>query len=235
MKDVCESDREAGFSLVELLVSAGLGTLVLSMALALAMGHGRSMVGLRAEAQALADIHWSMQQVAADLAAAGIDPQRVVFPEPLRMGAHGFSRIADLNGDGEVDRRSREFVTLLVSSRGALIRSVGRQLMALLEGVMPQGFVLRAMERSGRRSNREFSGENSGENNDGITDGTTDGTVARVTFSIETARGGKFSSSTALRWTGASVWAGRSGSARAAGLPPISDHPELSDAGEVAG
>ena len=231
MKDIGESDREAGFSLVELLVSAGLGTLVLSMALALAMGHGRSMVELRAEAQALADIHWSMQQVAADLAAAGIDPQRVVFPEPLRMGAHGFSRIADLDGDGEVDRRSREFVTLLVSSRGALIRSVGRQRMALLEGVMPQGFVLRAMERSGRRSNRELSGENNGENNDGITDGT----VARVTFSIETAHGGKFSSSTALRWTGASVWAGRSGSARAAGLPPISDPPELSEAGEVAG
>lgn len=231
MKDVCESDREAGFSLVELLVSAGLGTLVLSMALALAMGHGRSMVGLRAEAQALADIHWSMQQVAADLAAAGMDPQRVVFPEPLRMGAHGFSRIADLNGDGEVDRRSREFVTLLVSSRGALIRLVGRQRMALLEGVMPQGFVLRAMERSGRRSNRELSGENNAENNDGITDGA----VARVIFSIETAHGGKFSSSTALRWTGASVWAGKSRSAHAAGLPPISDPPELSDAGEVAG
>ncbi len=223
MKDVCESRREAGFSLVELLVSTGLGTLVLAMALALALGHGRSLVGLRAEAQALADVHWSMQQIAADLAAAGIDPQRVVFPEPLRMGAHTFSRIADLDGDGEVDRHSREFVTLLVSSRGALIRSVGRQRMALLEGVLPQGFVLRAMERSGRRSNRE------------LLDEITDGKVARVTFSIETVNGGKFSSSTALRWTGASVWAGRVRSARDAGSPQISDPPELSDAGGGAG
>lgn len=231
MKDVCESRREAGFSLVELLVSTGLGTLVLAMALALALGHGRSMVGLRAEAQALADVHWSMQQIAADLAAAGIDPQRVVFPEPLRMGAHTFSRIADLDGDGEVDRHSREFVTLLVSSRGALIRSVGRQRMALLEGVLPQGFVLRAMERSGRRSSRELLDGITGE----ITDEITDGKVARVTFSIETVNGGKFSSSTALRWTGASVWAGRSRSARDAGSPQTSDLPELSDAGEVAG
>ena len=227
MKDVWASQEETGFSLVELLVSMGLGTLVLAMALALAVGHGRSMVGLHAEAQSLADVHWSMQQIAADLAAAGTDPQGVVFPEPLRMGANRFSRIADLDGDGEVDRHSREFVTLLVSSRGALIRSVGRQRMALLEGVKPQGFVLRAMERSGRRSNRELL--------DGGADGITDGTVGRVTFSIETVNGGKFSSSAALRWTGASVWAGRSSSAPAAGSPYISLPPGPSDAGELAG
>ena len=231
MKDVCESHQEAGFSLVELLVSTGLGTLVLAMALALALGHGRSMVGLRAKAQALADVHWSMQQIAADLAVAGIDPQGVVFPEPLRMGAHAFSRVADLNGDGAVDRHSREFVTLLVSRRGALIRAVGRQRMALLDGVRPQGFVLRAMERSGRRSNREWLDEIP----DGITVEITDRAVARIAFSIETVNGDKFSSSTALRWTGASVWAGRSSSTRAAGSPPISDPSELSDTGEVAG
>lgn len=227
MKEVCKSHQEAGFSLVELVVSAGLGTLVLAMALALALGHGRSMVGLRARAQALADVHWSMQQIDADLAAAGMDPQRVAFPQPLRIGAHTFSRIADLDGDGEVDRHSREFVTLLVSSRGALIRSVGRQRMALLEGVLPQGFVLGAMARSGRRSNRELP--------DGLTDGLTDGTVARISFSIETVNGGKFSSSTALRWTGASVWAGRSGSSHPAGSTHSSAYPGLSDVGEVAG
>lgn len=231
MKEVCKSHQEAGFSLVELVVSAGLGTLVLAMALALALGHGRSMVGLRARAQALADVHWSMQQIDADLAAAGMDPQRVAFPQPLRIGAHTFSRIADLDGDGEVDRHSREFVTLLVSSRGALIRSVGRQRMALLEGVLPQGFVLGAMARSGRRSNRELPDGFT----DGLTDGLIDGTVARISFSIETVNGGKFSSSTALRWTGASVWAGRSGSSHPAGSTHSSAYPGLSDVGEVAG
>ena len=231
MKEVCKSHQEAGFSLVELVVSAGLGTLVVAMALALALGHGRSMVGLRARAQALADVHWSMQQIDADLAAAGMDPQRVAFPQPLRIGAHTFSRIADLDGDGEVDRHSREFVTLLVSSRGALIRSVGRQRMALLEGVLPQGFVLGAMARSGRRSNRELPDGFT----DGLTDGLIDGTVARISFSIETVNGGKFSSSTALRWTGASVWAGRSGSSHPAGSTHSSAYPGLSDVGEVAG
>lgn len=235
MKEVCESHQEAGFSLVELVVSAGLGTLVLAMALALALGHGRSMVGLRARAQALADVHWSMQQIAADLAAAGMDPQRVAFPQPLQIGAHTFSRIADLDGDGEVDRHSREFVTLLVSSRGALIRSVGRQRMALLEGVLPHGFVLGAMERSGRRSNRELPDGLTDGFTDGFTDGLTDATVARITFSIEMENGGKFSSSTALRWTGASVWAGRSGSSRPAGSTHSSAYPGLFDAGEVAG
>ena len=182
------SPAEAGFSLVELLVSTALGTLILAILVALVLGHAGSMYRLRKQAQALVDLHWAAERMAADLRAAGLDPQQAVFPAPLRIGARTFSRAADLDGDGLVDRRSREYVTFRVSDRGELMREVGRQRMALLAGLVGSGLDLRALD--------EFGGL--------LTEGgswmAAERKVARVVFSIDTASSEPLMSSVALRW-----------------------------------
>lgn len=194
----------AGFSLVELLVSMGLGTLVLATALALVVGHARWSLRLRQEAQALAGLHWAMQRIASDLYMTGLDPQqryssdissgissdseRDNLADRFALGMWQFSRAADLDGDGQVDKRSSESVTIFVSPEGDLMREVGRQRMPLLEGLRPAGFELQGVDRFGAFLARPVAAPTSGSG------------VARVLFKIDTVDAGALASSVALRW-----------------------------------
>lgn len=187
----------AGFSLVELLVSMGLGTMVLATGVALVLGHARWTFQLRQEAHALAGLHWAIEQTAADLYSAGIDPQGIHPLDPLEISRDAFSRAADLDGDGRVDTRSAESVSVLLSPQGDLIRQVGRQRMALLSGVAPGGFSLQTFDRFGERREPAASAEPTGSL---MPPSTLDAEVARVLFRIDTLRGGRLTSSVALRW-----------------------------------
>ena len=194
MRAMHRSPGEAGFSLVELLVSTGLGILILAIIVALVLGHAGSMYRLRKQAQALVDLHWAAERVAADLRATGLDPHQAAFPAPLRIGPHTFSRAADLDGDGLVDHRSREYVTFRVSNRGELMREVGRQRMALLAGLVGSGLDLRVSDEFGALLIEGVSPT------EGAWWVAVEGQVARVVFSIDTANSEPLISSVALRW-----------------------------------
>ncbi len=188
MKRATRTVAPTGFSLVELLVALGLGTLVLAIAFALLLGHARLFFRLQGEAYALAGLHWAMQQIAADLYVTGLDPQGVPLSRTLVILDKGFSRLADLDGNGVIDSRSSESVTVSYSSRGDLRRTVGRQPMALLAGLRPGGFTVRFIGASEAVPA-------------GLEMAATEGRErAQVQFAIGTTEGGFLSSRIAMRW-----------------------------------
>ena len=145
-----QSLRESrGSSLVELLVSLALGAVLLATFSSLLVFHRHWNLRLLEEARELGDLHWASIQILTDLRQAGLAPSRPIDGPTFTMGLGHFSRHADLDGDGSIHKYSTEAVTFYLSGSQALIRQVGRQRMALLENLVPDGFRLEAFDHQG--------------------------------------------------------------------------------------
>lgn len=128
---------QCGVTLVEVLVGTALGlAVVASLASAVAAG-GRLLASGSARAEAEDTIQLALEALAFDVRRAGWDPTGAGITPLVQADADGFGVVADLDADGTVDAASEELVRWRCERRGRrLVRTVGRQAMALADGVV---------------------------------------------------------------------------------------------------
>jgi type IV pilus assembly protein PilW len=142
--------REAGVTLVELMVGLVLGLLVVAglTALLSATLAAREPAGKGAER--LAAVTAALDQLARDIRLAGYDPQARGIGGVTNPSVAGVSLDADLDGDGTIDTTSDEHVTYRVAaSSGTLQRVVGAQSLPLLSDVGTGSFTLHYLDGAG--------------------------------------------------------------------------------------
>ncbi len=125
----------AGLALVELVVAAALGGLVAIAALSLLATHGRIARKAQAALERVDEAAWAMAVLSRDIELAGADPARAGVSALVAARPGGLVLASDRDGDGRIDRTSRERLAIEEGGDGRLIRSVGRQRMALLAGL----------------------------------------------------------------------------------------------------
>jgi Tfp pilus assembly protein PilW len=128
---------ERGAGLVEALVAAAIGVLLLSVVTSMlaAGAHGLGRAGARAEASDTAGL--AAEAFLFDVRRAGFDPAAAgVLPLTLARSDR-FTVHADVNGDGVVDAGSAERTTWICNAGAQrLSRQVGAQSMPLADGVV---------------------------------------------------------------------------------------------------
>ena len=136
---------EAGYSLVELLVSLAVLALVLAGILSILFTGQRSYLAGAARVEAQQAARVGLERMVKELREAGYDPTGAGFPpivvaEPTRVT---FQR--DLNGNGVIDP-TRERVSFLLQG-SVLRRDAGAGAQPIVEGV--RGFGLTYFDRGG--------------------------------------------------------------------------------------
>ncbi|MFP6664877.1 MAG: hypothetical protein VCC00_11790 [Deltaproteobacteria bacterium] len=167
-----------GFTLVELLVALGLGLSVLALLSSVLVLHLRLARQVQAEARMVGDLAWAMRVVSADLRDAGLDPSLAGHAAFASAGPRGFVRLADRNGDGQIDERSEEMVGMVQNAGSSLLRRVGRQGMSVLQGLPDDGFRTIFFDAEGAVLGTEGIALSAAQRQQ----------VARVRFEVEVAR-----------------------------------------------
>ena len=129
----------AGLTLVELLVALAVTAALLA---ALASTVATTLATWRRATTAVAatdELLAALDQIARDVRVAGYDPARRGHPALVTAARRRIVLAADLDGDGRIDRRSRERVTYRRSRRGDLLRVLGRQAMPIASHLAPRG------------------------------------------------------------------------------------------------
>jgi len=85
-----------------------------------------------------------------DLRVAGFDPKGMGFSGLAQADVTSLELLADLDGDGSLDRNSSERIRYRLSADGrSLMRVVGDQVMPILDGLEAEGFALRYFDSTG--------------------------------------------------------------------------------------
>jgi Tfp pilus assembly protein PilW len=133
--------RQRGASLVEALVAAAIGLLVLSALTAALAGGARALVRSGARAEASDTSGLAAEAFLFDVRRAGHDPAATGVMPLVLARADRLTLEADLDGDGTVDGASAEHVSWVCNATARrLSRVVGTQSMPLADGVLGCGF-----------------------------------------------------------------------------------------------
>ena len=137
-----------GTGLVELLVGAALGLVVLSLlTLVVAIG-ARLLVACGARGEAEDTAHLAIEAFTFDARRAGFDPTGAGIAPLAEARSDRVGFAADLDADGAVDPNSEESIVHVCSTATArLSRIVGRQSLPLAEGVTDCAF--RSLDAAG--------------------------------------------------------------------------------------
>jgi hypothetical protein len=169
---------ETGFTLIEMLVALGLGVGVLALLSSVFALHLRLARQVQEEAQMVGDLAWAVHVISADLRDAGLDPSRAGHAAFASAGPRGFVRLADRNGDGDLDERSEETVGMVQNSGSSLLRRVGRQGASLVHDLPENGFRTIFFDAEGEVLGTDGAELSAAERH----------RVARVRFEVEVAR-----------------------------------------------
>jgi hypothetical protein len=142
---------ERGVTVIELIVAAFLGGLVLIATLSLFRMQAAFALRAQADLAASGGAAWALHAALRDLALAGADPLRVGIRGITQGRADRVVVERDGDADGRVDHSSSERVVLAWSpSRGGrFLRQVGSQSMAIAARVESQGLQLRYFDGQG--------------------------------------------------------------------------------------
>ena len=129
--------RQHGASLIEALVAAAIGILMLSALTAALAGGTRALVRGAARAEASDTSGLATEAFLFDVRRAGYDPAAIGVPSLVLARTDRIGLEADLDGDGSIDAGSAEHVSWVcnaVSRR--LSRILGSQSMPLADGIV---------------------------------------------------------------------------------------------------
>jgi prepilin-type N-terminal cleavage/methylation domain-containing protein len=141
----------AGFTLLEVLLAAALGAIVLGAAVSLLRVQGAAFRRAQAELAAAGSAWWALDVAARDVQLAGADPSRAGVAPIASAAGDQVVLAADLDGDASVDVASAEQVSLYrtAASGGRFIRRLGNQAMNIAERVPEDGLGLRYFDALG--------------------------------------------------------------------------------------
>jgi prepilin-type N-terminal cleavage/methylation domain-containing protein len=141
----------AGFTLLEVLLAAALGAIVLGGAVSLLRVQGAAFRRAQAELAAVGSAWWALDVASRDVQLAGADPSRSGVAAIAGAAPDQVVLAADLDGDAAVDVASAEQVSLYrtAASGGRFIRRLGNQAMNIAEHVPEGGLGLRYFDALG--------------------------------------------------------------------------------------
>jgi len=129
--------RQAGFSLVELLVALGLGLAIAIAAVSAVATALRALARLALRAEAEDVLALGLEAFTLDVRRAGFDPRATGLPALADASAARLALQADLDADGVVDATSEESTIIACDvAGGRLSRIVGSQSLPLATGVV---------------------------------------------------------------------------------------------------
>ena len=145
-------NAQKGSSIVELLLASTLGMLVVLAAVEILRVHAALALQVQAELTASTTATWALRTALRDIRTAGADPRQGGVTALAEASRDSMTLLSDRNGDGFVDDRSHEAISIRWSERrgGGISRRVGLQSMVLASRVSRDAFRLRYFDREGR-------------------------------------------------------------------------------------
>ena len=132
-----------GLTILELVVATALTTIVLASLVSVVATQSRLYSRTAERTRSNQTLRLIVDVLSRDVRRAGFDPAGTALVPVLEAGPTRLLLQADDDGDGSIDRGSRERVGYLFRpGAGTLSRIVGRQSMPLAEDLPPDGFHL---------------------------------------------------------------------------------------------
>lgn len=139
-----------GLTLVELLIGLAMTSIMLgalaSLVTVTLTTWRRSIAVTEMTDDALA----TLDQITRDIRVAGYDPRQRNITGLVAATPDRIALAADLDGNGKIDRRSKELITYRRTRSGSLLRVVGRQAMPLLSGLDADGLQFEYLDKQAR-------------------------------------------------------------------------------------
>ena len=141
----------SGTAILELMVGVFIAALAMVPLVSLDGAAGRYLRGMDERATANQTVRLIIDVITRDIRQAGFDPRGTGLVPIIAANASLLGLQQDTDGDGDIDRHSRELTTYAFRhAQGTLSRIIGQQSMPLATGLPADGFRLNYLDAAAR-------------------------------------------------------------------------------------